>query len=389
MNRFEFKIRKELRAKRNINYLILSVDALTPSLTGIGRYTWELASRLPLCVDIGSLNFYQQSRRIKNPSDLLDQEWKPSRRSWLQKKEPAWFRDLRLKLLCRGTLFHSPNYFLPSFADIGIATIHDLSVFKFPETHPAERIKQFEKHFQATLQIADHLITDTEAIRQEVINTFSWPDEKITAVHLGSSRHFKPQKLQQTFEILARYGLSHGGYTLCVSTIEPRKNIDRLLAAYNRLPKDLLRRFPLVLVGSIGWESDEIHQQIERCCAEGWLKYYGFVTEGDLEVLYAGAWLFVYPSRYEGFGLPVLEAMASGIPVITSHDPALVELASGAARHCEGDDEDALRCAIGESLADIEWRENAIVEGLKVAGLFSWERCIKETVQVYRKVVGC
>jgi glycosyltransferase involved in cell wall biosynthesis len=368
--------------------LLLSVDALTSTLTGIGRYTLELACRLPIFSFIESVRFYRHGRWISNPRDCLNLTYCPSRRILPQKMEQLWFNKLRLKMQCHGTLFHGPNYFLPSCSDIGIATIHDLSVYRFPETHPVERIKQFEKHFQATLKIADHLITDTEAIRREVIEKFSWPEDRITAVNLGTSGCFKPQTSQQLFEILARFGLVYGEYTLCVSTIEPRKKIDRLLAAYGRLPIKLSRVYPLVLVGGAGWESEGIHQQIERCFAEGWLTYLGFVAESDLLALYAGARLFVYPSIYEGFGLPVLEAMASGVPVIASCDAALIEVAGGAARHFNADDEDALQYAINEGLEDIDWRKEAVVAGIRVANQFSWDRCIEETCQVYRHVVG-
>jgi glycosyltransferase involved in cell wall biosynthesis len=134
------------------------------------------------------------------------------------------------------------------------------------------------------------------------------------------------------------YGLSHGSYSLCVTTIEPRKRIDSLLAAYARLPEKLRVVYPLILVGGKGWRSEHLHQAIDAAANAGWLHYLGFVPEDDLPALYAGARLFVYPSSYEGFGLPVIEAMASGVPVVTSNRSCLPEIASGAAKLVDPDD---------------------------------------------------
>lgn len=367
--------------------LILSVDALSPPLSGIGRYAWELVSRLSLSGSVDSIRYFHQGRWINNPEDLLNPALHPLNKTWLQKKEPKWVLDQRLMLQCRGQLFHGPNYFLPACADTGVATVHDLSVFKFPETHPAERIKQFEIHFMDTLGKASYLITDTEAIRQEVIKTFSWPEERIAAVSLGVADLYRPYLSQGISGVLARYGLEYGKYSLCVSTIEPRKKIDVLLTAYGCLSLALREQFPLVLIGNAGWNSEGLHQQIETCCAEGWLNYFGFVSEVDLPVLYAGARLFVYPSCYEGFGLPVLEAMASGVPVITSTDPALVEVAGDVALAVEPDDDSALLQAITRGLEDSVWREKVVEAGLLRARQFTWELCIEKTVKVYRGLI--
>ncbi len=368
-------------------HLIFSVDALAPSLSGIGRYTWELVSRLSLMSDLEAVRYIRQERWVENPADLLKPAYRLPWKSWLQRKEPKLVTNWRLKRQCRGQLFHGPNYFLPDYADIGIATIHDLSVFRFPETHPLERVNQFEANFTATLARAAHLITDTDAIRQEVISIFGWPEAQITAVPLGVATAYRPHRSDEAAALLAKYALVHGGYSLSVSTIEPRKKIDKLLDAYGRLPMRLRKRFPLVLIGHTGWKSERVHQQIERCCSEGWLTYLGFVPEADLPVLYASARLFVYPSQYEGFGLPVLEAMASGVPVITSCDPALLEVGGGTTLAVSPDDGDALLQAILKGLEDAGWRDEALESGLRRASQFTWERCVEQTVQVYRKLV--
>lgn len=367
--------------------LIFSIEAISPSLTGIGRYTWELATRLPLTPLIDSIRYIRQGRWIESPAVLLDAAYRSPRKTWLQRKEPSQITAWRLKRQCRGQLFHGPNYFLPDYADIGVATIHDLSVFRFPETHPVERIKQFEANFQATLERATHLITDTEAIRLEVIRTFGWPAERITAVSLGGANVYQPRSCEETAKVLSHYGLEYGRYSLCVATIEPRKNIDLLLDSYRDLLSTVRRRFPLVLIGNEGWQSEQLHDRIKACCAEGWLHYLKFVPEADLSVLYAGSRLFVYPSQYEGFGLPVLEAMASGIPVISSTDPALVEVGGDAIWQICPEDRVTFTRVLDQGLEDEQWRTTAQAKGLARAKEFTWERCVEQTVQVYRKVL--
>jgi alpha-1,3-rhamnosyl/mannosyltransferase len=361
--------------------IILSVDALSPSLSGIGRYTWELASRIGQVSGVEQVRYFRSGRWVDNPSKLLKRDFINSKQRF---KLPRWAKDLYLQRACRGQVFHSPNYFLPHYVENGVATVHDLSVFKFPETHPVERVKQFEKYFRQTLDVAGHLITDTETVRQEVIDFFGWPVEKITAIHLGVSSRYSPRSLEEITPFLQQHRLKPSGYSLCVSTIEPRKRIDNLLEAYSRLPENILAAFPLVLAGGKGWCGDHLHKLIEAGKNAGWLHYLGFVDEEDLPALYSGASLFVYPSIYEGFGLPIIEAMASGVPVVSSDRSCLPEVAAGAAKLVNPDDLDALAVSIKEALTDIEWRKQAVVNGLLVAGRYSWDVCVKRTVNVYK-----
>jgi alpha-1,3-rhamnosyl/mannosyltransferase len=208
--------------------LILSVDALSTSLSGIGRYTWELASRLRQTSGIDQIRYYRAGVWVNDPAALLVAG------SGVRKgrfKYPRWAKDWYWRRALRGQVFHAPNYFLPPHAENGVVTVHDLSVFRFPETHPLERVKQFEKSFRQTLDIAAHLITDTETTRREVIDFFAWAPERISTVHLGVSSAFAPRSATELAPALARFGLKPGGYALCVSTIEPRKRIDALLDA--------------------------------------------------------------------------------------------------------------------------------------------------------------
>ncbi len=343
--------------------VILSVEALSPQLSGIGRYTLELASRLPAEKSIESLRLYRNGEWIRDAAALLESgELRQHRR--LSGMVPKWINKPRVR---RDEIFHGPNYFLPAFVGNGVATIHDLSVFRYPETHPAKRLAHFEKEFFQSLKRAAHLITDTETVRQEVIEFCDWPADKITAVPLGVSPAFGPYAAESIATVLAGFGLSPGAYALCVSTIEPRKKIDRLLAAYAGLPEQIRKHYPLVLIGAKGWLSDVLHGEIDRARQQGWLHYLGFLSEAEMVAFYAGARAFVFPSIYEGFGLPVIEAMASGVPVVTSNCSCLPEVSQGAALLVDPDNIEALIAAIRHSLEDELWRSTAINAGFRVA----------------------
>lgn len=366
--------------------VILSVEALGPVLTGIGRYTFELVSRLQQQPSLSQLRYYRNGAWVKDPYQFLEKEINHTHKP-LRVQMPKWITTSTSKWKCYNQLFHGPNFFLPPCVDIGVATIHDLSVFKFPETHPIERIKQFEQHFHRSMLHATHLITDSETTRHEVIDYLGWPTEKITAVPLGVSKKFKPLAATNIALSLRKYGLIPGKYTLCVSTLEPRKKINNLLQAYQCLSQAIRTRYPLVLIGSTGWLSESLHKEIQRLSQQGWVKYFGFIDEVDLPVLYAGAKAFLYPSIYEGFGLPVLEAMASGVPVVTSNSSSLPEVTKGVALLTDPNNIDVLAETIQTALFDETWRTIAIDKGLSIAQEFSWERCIENTVSVYKRIL--
>jgi alpha-1,3-rhamnosyl/mannosyltransferase len=187
--------------------------------------------------------------------------------------------------------------------------------------------------------------------------------------------------------VLKKHGLPLTGYGLTVSSVEPRKRIDKLLAAWSALPVHLRRRFPLVLAGAKGWLSDELHLKIATGREQGWVIPLGFVPETDLPAIYSGATIFVYPSIYEGFGLPPLEAMASGVPSIVAAEASLAEVTRGGAKQVNPEDVGSFAAAIAEALEDSDWRREAASRGIHIAGGYSWSSCIDQTFEVYRKII--
>lgn len=369
--------------------LVLSVEALAAELTGIGRYTWELAQRLPLHPEVQGVGFFRSGRWVSDPGQLLSSHAafvRPTSRQW--PKLPRWAQRWSTSLACRGKVFHGPNFFLPLCADKGVITVHDLSVFRFPETHPVERVRQFERDFSRSVAQAAHVITDSQTTCAELMAFTGLDASRVTAVPLGVSAAYKPLTDEELAEPLRKYGLSPRAYGLCVSTLEPRKKIEQLILAWERLPSALRSTCSLILVGSKGWLSESVQLRINQGTTQGWMRYLGYVPEADLPLLYAGAAVFVYPSTYEGFGLPPIEAMACGVPVVVSDSSCLPEITQGAALMVNPDDVVAFATALEKSISDEVWRSSAVKAGRQVASTYTWHHCVSETVKVYRRAAS-
>lgn len=375
--------------------VILSVDAIARPLTGIGRYALELATRIDVHPRVQRRLYFSMGRWVEDPVSLLVSppltHWARSRMSKIgvvQKAyrvlSPAYF-GLRLRRYS-DYIFHSPNYFLPPTGGRAITTIHDLSAVLHPQYHPSARADFMRAELPNTLQRADLVITDSEFVRQEVIQHFSWPANRIVAIPLGVSEVYRPHTAAETTAVLKKFGLAHGGYTLTVATIEPRKNLGSLIEAYEQLPASLRDRYPLVLAGDYGWKSEAIHDRIRQLESKGWLRYIGYVDEAELPSLYAGARGFAYPSYYEGFGLPVLEAMACGIPVLASNRSSLPELAQGTALLVEPEDIKAITHALERLLDDDTWRRDAAPQVRLVAGRYTWQTTAERTIDAYERL---
>ncbi|MPT49036.1 MAG: glycosyltransferase family 1 protein [Sphingobium sp.] len=362
----------------------LGVDALSPQLTGIGRYTLELIYGLRSHPSIHSLRAVYQGQEINDPSCLLrgDQPFPRYQRTRL-------YRNLTLArnwILPRHSLYHGPNFMLPSHIDGGIITVHDLSVCKYPETHPPERIAHFERDFGRSLERAWHVITDTETVKKELMEFANIPADRITAVHLGVSDAYRPERQNDGSVRYADYGIDSGGYILLVATFEPRKRIDAALKAFALLPEKVKKRFPLVLAGATGWRNEHLYEQLSQDEDKGYIRFLGYVPEEYLPGIYSGARLFLYPSIYEGFGLPPIEAMASGVPVIVSNRSCLPEVTGGGAMMIDPDDVEGFSSAIERGVEDDIWRQQAIQAGLEIATRYKWKYCIENIVGIYQKI---
>ena len=376
--------------------VIFNVDAISAPLTGIGRYALELAQGLAKHRDIEQLRLYSAVRWVEDPADALS-----SNRMFasLRKNLPFKTRALEMYSGVRNVLFrahtrklqgfllHTPNYILMPFDGPCVTTVHDLSSFNFPETHPPERVRFLERHLPRTLERADRVLTDSQFIADEIHSKLGVPREKLRVIALGVDPAYHPRTSGILAEAMARHGLVAGGYLLVVATQEPRKNLIRLANAYAALPTHLRDHFPLIIVGARGWLNAELERVLAPLEASGSSRRLGYVSEADLPLIYAGARGFAFPSIYEGFGLPVLEAMASGIPVLTSNVSSLPEICAGIALCVDPFDEVTLSEGLQRLLEDDPWRSRSAADGLAHAADFPWSRCVDETVAVYREII--
>lgn len=256
------------------------------------------------------------------------------------------------------------------------ATIHDMTVWLMPELHSAANLRA-ERSFAELLKRADRLIAVSECTRSDAVRVLGIPPEKIVAIHSG---------IADTFfravpgDVRERYGLQRP-FVLSLGTIEPRKNIDTLLDAFEALPADLRAEFELVVAGPAGWASEKT---IARLAG---VRYLGYVPESDLAPLTAAATVFAYPSLYEGFGFPVAQAMAAGVPVITSAVSSLPEIAGNAALLIDPRSVSELRDGLRRLLESPGLRRDLAEKGRRRAARFRWSECAARSLQFFRELI--
>jgi glycosyltransferase involved in cell wall biosynthesis len=279
-------------------------------------------------------------------------------------------------------VFHATNYLLthPVRAARRVVSIHDLTLLTSPQWHPAERLREMSAGLRASAQAADRIIAISRTTRDDVIEHLGVDPERVTVVPLGVAPSFRPRPAQEVAAELAPLGLAPGSYLLFLGTIEPRKNLGRLLDAVVRLGSDV---GPLVVAGADGWGNDELSPRLAELGRRGRVRGLGYIS-GSLRVsLLAGARAFVFPSLYEGFGLPALEAMACGTPVVTSNVSALPEVVGDAGLLIDPLDVDALADAIRRLWTDEALRGDLSARGLARARRFTWDQTARLTLEVY------
>ena len=377
--------------------VLLHAVMLRRPLTGIGHYTLRLGMGLERHPGIGRvLYFHRFAWSSKRPRQARPAPWMGKAKNQARQIPLAGdlyhgLRRFAFRLASRragADVYHEPNYLLMPFDGPIVATIHDLSYLHYPQFHPKDRIRLMEKGMPHTLRRADHLITDSEHVRQELVRLLGVPADRVTAIALGVSAAFRPLSPEECGPVLDRYGLKGLPYLLALGTLEPRKNISGLISAYCRLSEKIQHEHPLVLAGMRGWLTDSVERQIEPLKRRGRLRVLGYVPSDDLPFLYGGAHAFAFPSFYEGFGLTPLEAMACGVPTLISDRSCLPEIAGDAALQVDPEDVEALTAGLDRLLFDPVFRDHARKTGPKRAAEFTWEKCVDRTVAVYRRVMG-
>jgi glycosyltransferase involved in cell wall biosynthesis len=281
-------------------------------------------------------------------------------------------------------------YFEPNFIPLNIrarrtvVTVADFSFARFPEWHTSDKVRYYAKNFWKKIRRADRIIVISDFIRNEAIQRFGFSPEKLITIPLGVDREifrvYDPRDLVPTRE---KYRLPEN-FILFVGSLEPRKNLERLLLAYQNLEEATRREVKLVLVGFKGWENERIVSLIRKMKSN--VSYLGYTPEEDLGKIYNLARLFIYPSLYEGFGLPPLEAMACGCPVVVSNAASLPEVCGEGALYVNHYEVTSIAQGIDRVLKDDALRSLLAAKGRARASQFSWERAAVEHLKVFEEL---
>jgi glycosyltransferase involved in cell wall biosynthesis len=374
--------------------MLFGLDAipLTEPRAGVGHYTFELALALARASPADEFELvYPSSFPVVDfgAKESLPPNLKPARvrvgalgRRW-------WSAGLPRYAARRGLrLFHGTNYDVPLWGGAAsVLTVHDLSLLLHPETHERRRVRRARRRLPLMARAARALIVPTESVRREVCAHLRVAPDKVFAVPEAARACFSPLEFSETEEARRRLGVG-AEFLLAVGTIEPRKNLSALVAAF----EEVLRARPagglqLVIAGGRGWLSEPLFEAIERSPARPHIVLAGYQADDALRALYSSCRAFVYPSLYEGFGLPPLEAMGCGAPVVAGDVPAVAEVTGGAARLVNPRDTHALARALLELLDDEAARRTLSDAGLRRAAAFTWQRTARMTLAVYAEAM--
>jgi glycosyltransferase involved in cell wall biosynthesis len=382
----------------------LDATPLLGRRTGIGRYVEEIAAGALAALAPGErLLLYAGTFRL-NP--LFGVSHEPLtrfaadarvtlRRQWvpLSVSHAIWnrFDGPPLDFLTGPVdVFHGTNFQLPPFRSArGVVTIHDLAFLACPGSVPPAVAARLERVARASVRRADHVIADSAHTKADTVSLLGVPPERISVIHLAAGAAYRPRTdpAADRATLEHRYGLRFP-YVLYVGTTNPRKNLGRLLEAFASARRRANLPHSLVLVGDAGFAHGAVLEQIGKLGLRDAVQLPGYTSEEDMPAIYGGADLLAFPSLYEGFGLPVLEAMSVGCPVLTSPVSSLGEVAGDAALLVDPQSVDAISAGLERALTNVELRRDLAQRGVRRAAAFSWERAAAEHLALYRELAA-
>lgn len=393
-------LRGVLRRRRAEPRLTVAVDvsAFWEPLTGIGWYLYRLLEHLADRDDL-ALRLYGPAfidkRDVPPPVVELPRGRAIEEVSYVVPEDLSFVHYYLADKLRRSQerliaadgnrVLFAPNYFLPPWFDrCGgqlVATVHDLSFRKVPETLRDSTRRDLEERLADTARRAARILTDCETVRAELLEGGLVEASKTRAVLLG------PGSVAETTAAVPPGGVPEH-YALHVGTLEPRKNLPVLLAAFHELRARGVETLSLVLCGRLGWKTEALERQIAAGEAEGWLTHYGYLPDGQVAALYRGALLVALPTIYEGFGLPAVEAMGAGVPLVCSDIPVLREVVGDAAVFVSPERPRAWADALVEVMEDGELRAGLARHGRERSRRFDWRRTAEQTVEVWKEAAA-
>jgi alpha-1,3-rhamnosyl/mannosyltransferase len=386
--------------------VVVNVLSQAGARTGVGHYIAELTAALrrraaEVAVETFPSPAWRLAERLRRrlAAPLTEDLGAPVRATW----ENGWrglalvpvhkFLQGRLRRdearLASGAfdLYHEPN-FLPLDVPVPtVTTVPDLSAVLHPQWHPKERVEAFERGFRRGVERSRHLIAISEFCRQELIRELGVAPERVTRTYMGVRRGLRPLPPATVRTALRRLGFPPS-YLLYLGTLEPRKNVLTLLKAYVSLPAATREKCPLMLVGGWGWKADPIRAFLGAEGKSAGVRHVGYFPDRDLPAVYNGARALVFPTFYEGFGLPPVEMLACGGAVIASTAGAVAETAGVKAHLVEPLDLDGWRTALRRVIEDDDWLGQLRRGAVEAAESFTWDACAADTLQAYRLALG-
>ena len=364
---------------------------------GIGRYTRELIRALVAVDQDNEYRFFSAKPIAKPPVEnpvpqASNCTYHPSRfnERWLYR---LWYRA-QLPIPVQWTtgkldLFHSPDFVLPPTSGKipTLLTVHDLSFVFFPDVYPKPLVSYLNQVVPRSVNKATHILADSQATKDDLIGVYQVAQEKITVLYSGADERFQPVTDKAKIRaVRQKYNLADTPYILSVGTVQPRKNYQMLIRAF--APVAQHQPHDLIISGGKGWLYDEMMAEVERQGLNGRVHFIGFVDDEDLPTLYSEATLFVMPSIYEGFGIPILEAMGCGTPVISSNVSSLPEVTGDTSVLLPPDNQLAWTDTIENLLQNRAQREALVKLGFDQAKQFSWQKSAKQLLQIYYKIAN-
>jgi glycosyltransferase involved in cell wall biosynthesis len=377
----------------NPDKLRIAIDcsAIPARMAGAGVYTYQLVRALAQLPHKHALIAFAREGLFEDLAAErrlhvvhIDPKSRALRLGWEQAVLPMLLRRYHIDVL------HSPHHHtpivLPPPRPKRVVTVHDVTFLLLPERYPTVRRLYMQAVTRAAVAVADAIITPSHAVRNDVVRTLGVSEDRIVAIPEAAAPHFRPAADDEQLRVRERYDLPEE-FVLSVGSREPGKNRSRLLRAIAQV-RDRGIDCSLVIAGQPVWDYQREAELIERLGIGGRVRLLGYVPNEDLRPIYSAATAFAFPSLYEGFGLPVLEAMACGTPVVTSNVGATAEVANDAALLVDPRDTASIVAALERLLTDPRLRSELRECGLARAAEFSWERAARETILLYELVAA-
>ena len=364
-------------------------EANAEKRVGSGKYAFELLKQFSKVQKHDFLVYLKEKPLPDLPKESRNFKYAVfgPKKMWTQFALP-----IKLTFSSKLDVFFSLGHYGPRFSKIPfVVTVHDLSYLHFPDLFKKEDLYQLTNWTKYSIEKSSHVIAVSETTKDDIIKNYGVNPSKISAVYEGfDENRFKPQLKGKIAKIKKKYKI-RGDYLIFIGTLQPRKNIERLIEAFHKLVRNSkleIRNYRLVIVGRKGWLYEPIFNKVKKLQMEDSVIFTDYVADSDLPQLISGAKAYVLPSLWEGFGIPVIEAQACGVPVVVSNTSSLPEIVEGSAVQVNPYSTISISSGISRVLTNQKLRKELIKKGLENTKRFSWQKCAGETLKILQKVAS-